>query len=89
MQHTWSTATIEISPYKDPCHCKNWLATLATLWLPLVYFGIRDWLDKTPARADPDYLIDNTGNIHKFTTTVLSWEFLMPLMATGDFLTDV
>jgi len=30
-----STATIEIHPqYKDPCHCKNWLATLTTLWLP-------------------------------------------------------
>ena len=35
MQPLWSTATIEIHPqYKDPCHCKNWLATLITLWLP-------------------------------------------------------
>jgi len=51
MQPLWSTATIEIHPqYKDPCHCKNWLATLTTLWLPYVYFGIRDWLHTTPAR---------------------------------------
>ena len=30
MQHMWSTARIEIRPYKDPCHC-NWLVTLITL----------------------------------------------------------
>jgi len=25
--------TIEICPYKDPCHCTNLLVTLITLWL--------------------------------------------------------
>jgi len=34
MQLIWSTARIEICPYKDPCHCKNWLVTPTTLWLP-------------------------------------------------------
>jgi len=27
MQRMWSFATIEIRPYKDPCHYKNWLVT--------------------------------------------------------------
>jgi len=30
----WSTATIEICPYKDLRHCTNLLVTLITLWLP-------------------------------------------------------
>jgi len=50
MQGTWSAARIEIHPYKDPCHCENWLVTLTTLWLPWVYFSIRDGLLKSPAR---------------------------------------
>jgi len=37
MKPLWSTATIEIHPhYKDPCHCKNWLATSTILWLPTI-----------------------------------------------------
>ena len=49
MQPLWSTATIEIHPqYEDPCHCKNWLATLTILHV--VTLGIWDWLHKTPAR---------------------------------------
>jgi len=35
MQPMWSTATIEIHPYKYPSHCKNLLVTLITLWLPI------------------------------------------------------
>ena len=34
MQPMWTTITIEICPYKDPCHCTNLLVTLITLWLP-------------------------------------------------------
>ena len=39
MQYMWSFATIEIRPYKDPCHCKKLIGhfnhtvvTLGLLW---------------------------------------------------------
>ena len=34
MQSMWSTPTIEIPPYKDPCHCKNWFVTLTHCGFP-------------------------------------------------------
>jgi len=86
----WSTATIELRPqYKDPCHCKSWLATLTTLWLPYVYFGIRDWLHKTPAR-----LLVQISSLTILGTPTRSLQLsrhgnFHALMATGDSLTDV
>ena len=47
MQHMWSKARIEIHPYKDPCHCKNWLVTLPHCGYPNFTLV---WLHKSPAR---------------------------------------
>ena len=77
MQPRWSTATIEIHPYKDPCHCNNILVTLITVVSNPI--GLL-WYQKqiTCEAAGQDYLTDNPGNIiHKVTTTVLSWKFAL------------
>jgi len=60
-----------------------------TLWSPYVYFGIRDWLHKTPARQ-----LAQISSLTILRTPTRSLQLhchgnFMPLMATGDSLTDV
>ena len=58
---------------------KNWLTTLTTLWLPYVYFGIRDWLHKTPARQLVQISsLTILGTPTKSLQTELSWKFSCP-----------
>ena len=63
MQPRWSTATIEIHPYKDPCHCNNILVTLITVVSNPI--GLL-WYQKqiTCEAAGQDYLTDNPAWEH-------------------------
>ena len=86
----WVQQQLKFCPqYRDPSHCKIWLATLTTLWLPYVYFGIRDRLHKTSARQ-----LVQTSSLTILGTSTKSSQLsrhgnFHTLMATGDSLTDV
>ena len=84
-QPMWSTATIEICPYKDPRHCTNLLVTLITLWLPYRFTLVSetDCVRHLPGMQLAD--ITSLTILGTFTR----WESFMPLMATSDSLTDV
>ena len=62
VQRMWSAATIEIHPYKDPCHCKSCM--------------IGHFVSETGCiRHLPGSWPRLPGKIHKVTTTALSWKY--------------
>jgi len=83
IQPMWRIATIEICPYKDPCHCTNLLVTLITLWLPYRFTLV----SKTDCVRQLAHITSLTILQGHYNCVVM--EIFMPLMATGDSLTDV
>ena len=73
MQRMWSTARIEICPYKDPKLIGHFNHIVVTLRL----LGYQRLIAKVTCQAaGSDHFTDNPGNIHKVTTIALSWKLL-------------
>jgi len=75
----WSTATIEIHPYKDPCHCTCKSCMFGHFVSETVCIRhLPGSLPRLPAWEHPQ------GHYN-----YVVMEIFMPLIATGDSLTDV